>query len=232
MIISQLFLKAQAQAAALAWTALGTVGNATSSTGGAGTATISVTVSTAIPAGSVVFASAAMQSSASAQFGTCTDSAGNTWTLVDKSQGIALYYSKLTNALNSGSINIPITSSSGSFSPIHASAWKFSVPAGATVNKSTPVLTATPNFTDTATLSGLTSREYLFFRVESGNGVQSGFPITATSGFTLHKYTQTGALGLYSEYVVETGTGKTSNPTGTDGVATNGRSIFTAFWLT
>lgn len=233
MILTQLLMRPTIVAASGGWTALGMIGSGFQTTDGAGVGIARITSTQVVPAGSVVIMTGGSASIVGANFGTCTDSAGNTYTLIGKQNSVAVYYSKITNPLAIGStVTATVTSSGGSFSNINGVAWAFGIPAGKTVNFTTPQVSSNSTFTDSLTLSGLPSREYLFFRTEVGNNVQSAFPITATPGFTLNKYTRNGGEGLYGEYIIEVGTGKTSNPSGQDGSAVNGRWVYTGLYLT
>lgn len=234
MILQQMLLRYVATVAAgPEWTSLGKLAQGNSGTDGSGTGSVSVTANQALAAGKVVIMTAAMSPSASALYGNCTDSAGNTWTLVTKSQGYAFYYSKLTNAMTTSStITISVTGQNGSFGVISGLAWAFSIPAGKTVNlAASPIISSSGTATDSLTLSGLTSREYLFFRYELVNIASAPFTITPTTGYAVDSYTKQNQEGVYGEYTIATGTGSTSNPSGATNASTV-RYIFAAFYLT
>lgn len=208
---------------------LGTVQNKTSQT------STSLTTSASASAGDLVVLVIAKDNVSTtdgetSEVSSVTDSGGNTWTKAKEytngegaaAEGstVSVWYSRLTTGISSGGT---ITANYGSATVAKAlSAWKFTVGASVSVVAS---VTGAADATSTAgslSLSGLTSKEYLFFRGSSREGAGTSDSFTATSGFTKISWagntggaSATNNIKVQGEFKIATSTGETSNPTDT-----------------
>jgi len=172
-----------------------------------------------------------------------TDSAGNSWAILNDNTNdaaytysptstqndgatIALFHTKVTSALSSGTITITLGHAKTAKA---ASPWKFTVGAemrlavmssktvgaGKTFD-SVSRYTAWP--LSSLSISGLQSNEYLFFRATGGEIATSPGSVTYTSGFSNinERIANTGSsptsMICGAEFKVETTTSKTSSP--------------------
>jgi len=230
-----------------AWASLGTLGSIQSKT--ANQSSLVLTTSAAAEAGNIVVACVATDN-----FGTTdsddgavssfTDSAGgNTWTKAREwtnGQGTAqtgatgsLWYSKLTNQINSGGTITANFTNNTSRDATTMSAWELSIGAGNVVT----VEGGTDNSTDGASyqsmsLSGLTSQEYLFLRciATENAGGDTFTPTTSYSTFT--QANTTGGAGdsnmtVRAEFRILTATGDTSSCSSSG--APDSASVYVAF---
>lgn len=216
----------------MAWTSLGTLGAGNDTKTSANTLTLTTTAATS--AGDVVVVVIAKDNTTTTdgdnnEVTSISDSAGgNTWTKARErtnSQAAAaagatgsIWFSKLTNAIASGGT---ITANFSANSTADAmSAWKFSITFGNVVSVESGV-DGTPEDATTvpvATISGLTSQQYLFVAVTAVEG-PSGDAFTQDADYTTMTRSGTTGAAAASNMTVNgafrifTGTGDTYAPT-------------------
>ena len=163
----------------------------------------------------------------SSNHSTVTDSAGNTWAkLGEYTNGqsaaaagitVSVWMSQLTTQLTTGT---PVTATlSTARVDKAASLYEFSVSGGSTLQLAAAnqygVVNAANGF-GSLSFSGLTSKEYLFFR-GMGKEANTTTALTVSSGFAAISNTRSrnnsSAVTVYGEFDIVTATGVTSNPT-------------------
>jgi hypothetical protein len=128
----------------------------------------------------------------------------------------AIWYSLLTANIASGS-KATITLDPGFNKGAAATAWRFTATAGGLLAVVQPVTTqATVGGTaPSKAISGLTSKQYLFFRAEASDASAVG-TFTASASFTkITADATSGGSAINGEFFITTATGATSAPSGT-----------------
>lgn len=222
----------------MAWTAIGGIGSAADKSAGT---SIAMTTSATVEVNNVIVVLVAKDNAATTNGNTneitsVTDSTGaNTYTkarefcnsrgAADGGATVAVYYSKLGTQLSSGGTITANFSDTRTASAI--SAVEFTITSANTVS-------VEGNATDEAvtngdagsmTISGLTSREYLFIRAVAQENNSSGFSANTANYINIATNGTAGGgsasnMGIAGEFRILTGTGDTSDPT----VSTNSDS--------
>jgi hypothetical protein len=179
-----------------------------------------------------------------------TDSVLNQWTKAGEytntlggaaadGSTIAVWYSVLTNNLTAGT-HFVTTTYSGNLTAKAVSAIVYSIGAGNTVSVagSVEVLSNDNSDAGSQSISGLASKEYLFYRAiaseTDANNTYVGFTLTA--GYSTNVLSPRSGTGgseklhicTLGEHIIATATGHTSNPTLPDTTSDNA-SLFIAF---
>lgn len=217
----------------MAFASVGTLGSGQSKASGT---SVSLTTGANAEAGNLVVVLTAWDNTATADgdstnIDSITDSAGgNTWTKVaeyTETEGgaaadgvtLAIFYSVLTNQINSGGT---ITANADTARTAKAiTAWEFTKGAGTTVEVDTGSIQkvgAASSDPANQTISGLTSREYLF--VQAFGQEQSTATSTYTKDTNYTGFTQNGSSGgggasnmlVAGGFRILTGTGDSANP--------------------
>jgi len=210
---------------------VGTAGHATNASGASWT----VTGCTASAGDVLVLISASDNNGTttgySNEVASVTDSASNTWSILNDGTNNAAYvYSptgvandgaavsvwrtKVTSALSSGTITITLNNSKDAKA---TSIWRYTVGTGMTLAAVSGTVMGYGENVDTTymtalAISGLTSGEYLFFR---GGAAERGFgSLTVSSGYTqvTPHAVSSPAMASAGEFRILTGTSSTSQP--------------------
>lgn len=211
-----------------AFASVGTLGTGSSTTS---SNSVSATLSAQCDAGNLCLCTVAKDNISTSDGNTTevasfTDSAGgNTWaiarefTYAEGAAGagatVAVGWTKATNSISSAGT---ITANFGSAVTSKAlSCWEFSLGAGNTVQLVTASdLVTDSNDAGSIALSGLASKEYLFFRGEAGENEGVGYTPTANYTAITQAIAATGnnntAMTAEGEFRILTGTGDTTDP--------------------
>lgn len=204
----------------------------TGATSAAATST-TITTSSTVSAGGLIVVRVAKDNTSTTdgvtnEVTSVTDSAGNTYTKGGEyttGQGsakagatVAVFYGKLTSQLASGGT---ITINHDSQTDVAVSANAYTMGSGTIAQGgSTQTLAVTAGSPGSMSLSGLTSREYLFLRAVAEEE-EAGSATTPSSGYTASDVvvsttagSATSNITLRGEARILTGTGSTSDPSG------------------